>query len=67
MKNLLMKFADQILSKDELKRVKGGDNPYGGGGGCGLCYVQGAGRSCSSFYGQCVCSVPGGSPCGGPG
>lgn len=34
MKNVLLKFADKVLSKNEMKGLKGG-SPYGNGcGGC---------------------------------
>ena len=34
MKKFMLKFADGLLSKEQMKKVRGG---CGGGGGCGMC------------------------------
>lgn len=67
-KSILLKFADKVLSKNEMKALKGG-YPYGGGGSCGnqICdtYVN-SGSICSDWSppgsppGDCVCHTGGG-------
>lgn len=68
MKSLLMKFADNVLSKNEMKALKGGyGGNYGGGRGCGVCdtYVN-SGSVCSDWTPpggtrpNCVCHTGGG-------
>lgn len=55
MKRLILQFANQVLSKNDLRQIKGGDNPYGGGG-CGSFCPDGSGASCErSSTGGCVC------------
>lgn len=63
MKMLLLKFADQVLSKDELKRVKGGDDPYGPQGSCGQCHKNSQSAPCFNNGGGCSCFYPDGGPC----
>jgi hypothetical protein len=71
MKNVLMKFADNVLSKNEMKSLKGG---YGGGGGaCGSCWNYGGGGGAIGCNDErdwmwqnpkCVCPGGGAQACG---
>lgn len=68
MKKLLQKLAESVLSREDLKRIKGGDNPYGAGCPDGASYQTSVecgsnckGRQtahCSGLpngYYQCIC------------
>lgn len=63
MKKVLLKFADSILSKNEMKSLKGG-NPYGGGGEtCGSCWNSVANQvaACGNPpWSHTVCMCPSG-------
>lgn len=73
MKSILLKFADGILSKSEMKGLKGGNMPGGSGPSCSTeCwdYVQGKPMPCTSvivgepWWGlqwQCQCVGGGGA------
>lgn len=55
MKKVLLNFADNILSKNEMKSLKGG-YPYSGGGGyCSITITCNSTKkiTCSSFSGKC--------------
>jgi len=57
MKNLISKFADSLLSKEELVKIKGG---YG----CGNCLKDGYSYLCNRFTGGlCICNVEGATGC----
>ncbi len=61
MKNKLLKLADSLLSKEEMKSLKGGDYPPGGGGGGGgggyshyaYCYSGYSGNSMNIGVSSC--------------
>ena len=65
MKSILLKFADNVLSKNEMKALIGG-NIYEGGS-CGTCLVSGGGTTRYGCYkqqggpthGQCRCMTQG--------
>ncbi len=65
MKKIISKFAGSLLSREDLKAIKGGEE-YGGSG-CGQCwsYVTEKIISCkSSPTGGCTCSGGGYQACG---
>ena len=61
MKKLLLKFAENVLTREELKAVRGAS------GNCGFC--SGYDRpttACFAFIGSCKCAGKGGyGPCTG--
>jgi hypothetical protein len=51
MKKLLLKFADSVLTREELKTVRGAS-------GCGKCYTQHGATTCIAnpyVSGSCIC------------
>ena len=51
MKKLLLKFADEVLSREELKSVRGASS-------CGRCYGPYGYATCTPIgYGACMCAI----------
>jgi natural product precursor len=59
MKNVLLKFADNVLSKNEMKDLKGGNMPEA----CyAVCKAKGQQATCVSISTGCDCPITG-LPC----